>query len=113
MSQTYVYIAAQDEFTGPVKVGVSSNPERRVRSLNTTWTERKALRVVYWVQCQNRESAFALEQSTLRTLEKTGITVRGELAWCKPSLAVGTLQLVWQIANTQLVREIQYELFAA
>lgn len=112
MSTTYVYIAAEDEFSEPVKVGISSNPIRRIRSLNTAWIGPKKLRPIYFVACRNREIALCIERIVLDRLKKDGVRIsQQEIAWTTPDKAVGFLQLTWQRINQKAFLQVQYDLF--
>jgi hypothetical protein len=57
---TYVYIMTPAGAEGPCKIGISENPEGRLRSLQCGSPNRLELREVYWPD--TRDEAFAIER---------------------------------------------------
>lgn len=111
MSQCYVYIAAEGDRAECVKVGISSNPLARVRKHNTSYGGIEPLRLFYFVACKTRQGAYLIEQETIKRLRNAGHKNRQEVVWCRPALAVGYLQLVWQETHPDTFSRVQFDLF--
>lgn len=105
---TYVYIIAEDDFSTVVKVGITNNPEKRLRDINTAWLGHKPARLIHTMQCASRSTAREVERATLKRLKLSGIKVRGEKAWCAPAVAYGHLVLAFEVANHIHYEEVQY-----
>ena len=70
--KSYVYIIqAGDKKNAPIKVGVSDDPEKRLKQLQTG--NPKVLRLLMSFECKNKEHAFNLEKTLHLMLSGQGI----------------------------------------
>lgn len=64
----YIYIAAEDQFSAPCKIGISRNLQKRIATHNTAYPGDKPLRVIFKMVCPNRDVARQIEVGTLERL---------------------------------------------
>lgn len=107
-----VYIAAEDRFTAPIKVGISNNPLRRMVNLNTGYFGRKPLRLIDYIVCPTREDARAIESATMEAIRLLGYRQKGEMFDCQPVLAVGCLSMAQTERAPKTAEPVQIEMFA-
>lgn len=107
----YVYIAAEDQFSAPCKIGISRNLDKRMATHNTAYPGEKPLRVMYKMICPNREVARQLEAGTLERLRLQRVRITGEMAHCDPHLVLGCLAFANEALNHAYTEIQQMEMF--
>lgn len=78
MNDTHIYVIAYDE-AGPVKIGYSADPSRRVRQLQTGQANKL---VLYYSQDVSRDEARKIE----KMIHETNGYLRGRGEWFNMSV---------------------------
>ncbi len=79
-NHTYVYfITTENKGNTPIKIGVSINPELRLKELQTGNPFK--LKIIKTIPCLTKEAAFALESGLHKLTKATNVKMTGE--WFK------------------------------